>query len=86
MEDLSHHIDEEETVDLAKLEEALSKDDSIKLTQSFDRTKYFSPTRAHPMSPQKPPFETASGLLSAPMDYLADMFRKWPEDGKMKAK
>lgn len=86
MEDLTHHIDEEENVDLIKLDEAMTKEESVKLTQSFDRTKYFVPTRAHPMAPQKPPFETAVGLMTAPMDYLADMFRKWPEEGKMAAK
>lgn len=82
MEDLSHHMEEEETVDLAKLDEALTKTDSVKLTQSFDRTKMFVPTRAHPMAPQKAPFETAVGLMTAPMDHLADFFRKWPDDRK----
>ena len=79
MEDLSHHIDDEENVSLAKLDEALSKDESIGLARSFDRTKYFVPTRAHPWSPQRPPFETAIGLMTAPIDHLADVFRKWPE-------
>lgn len=80
MDDLRHHMDEEENIDLVKLDEALSKEESVGLTQSFDRTKYFVPTRAHPTAPQMPPFETAVGLMTAPMDYLSDMFRKWPKD------
>lgn len=80
MTDLSHHMEEEENVDLVKLDDAISKDVSLKLTESFDRTKYFVPTRAHPNAPQNPPFETAVGLMTAPMDYLADIFRKWPKE------
>ena len=78
MEDLRHHIDDEEKVGLPKLDEALSKDESIELAQSFDRTKYFVPTRAHSWTPQRPPYETAIGLMTAPIDRLADVFRKWP--------
>lgn len=78
MEDLSHHIEEEERIDMPRLDEALSRDESVDLIRSFDRTKMFVPTRSHPMAPSKPPFESAVGLMTAPMDYLADMFRKWP--------
>lgn len=43
----------------------------------------FTPTRAHPSAPNKPPFETVVGLLTAPIDRLRDLlFTKFPE-GKM---
>lgn len=83
MEDLSQHIKEEETADLVRLEKALTDDESESLSKSFGRTKMFIPSRSHPSAPSKPPFETAVGLLTAPIDHLADLFRKWPETSTM---
>ena len=79
MDNLSKHIKEEESEDLVELENALPRDQSESLAKSFDRTKAFVPSRAHPSAPSKPPFETAVGLLTAPIDRVADMFRKFPE-------
>ncbi|KAE8363394.1 hemerythrin HHE cation binding domain-containing protein [Aspergillus caelatus] len=83
MKDLAPHIKEEETTDLPALEEALSPEDSEKLSKSFGRTKMFVPSRSHPSAPSKPPYETAVGLLTAPIDHLADLFRKWPDTSTM---
>ncbi|CAG8078275.1 unnamed protein product [Penicillium nalgiovense] len=79
MKNLSEHIKEEETHDLPRLEEALSEEDSQTYARSFGRTKMFVPSRSHPTVPDKPPYETAVGLLTAPIDRLADLFRKWPD-------
>ena len=78
MADLSTHIQEEEQQDLPKLEDAISREESEKLSVSFGRTKIFVPSRSHPSAPDKPPFETAVGLLTAPIDHVADLFRTWP--------
>jgi hypothetical protein len=83
MEDLSEHIKEEETDDLPKLEAVLSEEDSLSYARSFGRTKMFVPSRSHPSAPDKPPFETVVGLLTAPIDHLADLFRKWPDTSGM---
>ncbi|GAM42679.1 HHE domain protein [Talaromyces pinophilus] len=80
--DLSQHIKEEEEHDLVKLENALQQADSEKLTTSFKRTKKFIPTRSHPDAPDKPPYETAIGLMTAPLDHVADIFRKFPSESK----
>lgn len=41
----------------------------------------------HPSAPDKPPFETIVGLMSAPIDKVMDMFAKFPsEEEKQKAK
>ncbi|GAQ06345.1 uncharacterized hemerythrin-like protein C869.06c [Aspergillus lentulus] len=80
MVDLEKHIKEEETIDFVKLEDAITPKESESLSKSFGRTKMFVPTRSHPNTPNKPPFETVVGLLAAPIDHLADMFRKWPDD------
>jgi len=79
MDDLSQHIKEEEQDDLPALEKALADADSESLASSFERTKMFVPTRSHPSAPDRPPFETAMGMLAAPMDKLMDMFRKFPQ-------
>lgn len=77
---LGQHIKEEETDDLVALEKALPDGDSVDLAKSFDRTKMFVPTRSHPSSPDRPPFETVMGLMAAPIDKVMDMFRKFPKD------
>lgn len=80
MADLSQHIKEEEEQDLPALEQELSAEESESLSKSFSRTKAFVPSRSHPSAPNKPPFETAVGLLAAPIDHLADLFRKFPDE------
>ncbi|KAA8641975.1 hypothetical protein EYZ11_004264 [Aspergillus tanneri] len=83
MENLAPHIREEEDSQLGALENALSSHDSEHMSKSFNRTKIFVPSRAHPGAPSKPPFETVVGLLTAPVDQLADLFRKWPHSKGM---
>jgi len=80
MKDLGDHIKEEESDDLPTLEKALESDVSANLAKSFGRTKAFVPTRSHPSAPDKPPFETVIGLMTAPIDRLADIFRKFPDE------
>ncbi|KAJ5684039.1 uncharacterized protein N7477_000384 [Penicillium maclennaniae] len=82
LDDLKYHFEQEESSDLPALEDVLSQADSEALTKSLDRTKMFVPSRSHPLAPDKPPFETAVGLLTAPIDMVADIFRKWPHREK----
>ncbi|KAJ5700981.1 HHE domain protein [Penicillium malachiteum] len=79
MDDLAAHVTHEEKIDLTNLEGAISEEESKRLALSFERTKHFVPTRAHPSAPDRPPYQTAIGLITAPLDYLQDLFRKWPE-------
>ncbi|KAI0508349.1 hypothetical protein F5B22DRAFT_401348 [Xylaria bambusicola] len=77
---LETHIKEEEEDHLVKLENSLSLTESKELSQSFERTKMFTPTRSHPSAPNKRPFETVVGLMTAPVDKLRDLlFTKFPE-------
>lgn len=77
---LSAHIKEEEERDLPALESALHAftSESESLASSFGRTKAFVPSRSHPSAGENPPFETVMGLLTAPIDHVADLFRKFP--------
>ena len=83
MENLAQHIKEEEGNDLLKLEAALSQEQSEGFSTTFGRTKMFVPSRSHPSAPDKPPFEIVVGLLTTPIDHLADLFRKWPHTSGM---
>lgn len=80
MKTLREHIHDEETHDLPALEKAVSGDGTASIARSFERTKMFTPTRSHPSAPDKPPFETVAGLMAAPLDRLADLFRKFPDE------
>lgn len=78
---LAEHIKSEEQHDLPQLEQALQAHgkESETLAKSFGRTKAFVPSRSHPSAGEHPPFETAMGLLTAPFDHIADIFRKFPD-------
>jgi len=77
---LVEHINEEESQDLPALESALQSQagQSESMAKSFGRTKAFVPSRSHPSASEHPPFETVIGLLTAPIDHVADIFRKFP--------
>ncbi|KAI5462810.1 HHE domain-containing protein [Mariannaea sp. PMI_226] len=78
---LSKHMEEEESRDLPALEAALQSQsgESEAMAKSFGRTKAFVPTRSHPSAGEHPPFETVMGLMTAPIDHIADIFRKFPD-------
>ncbi|KHN97527.1 HHE domain containing protein [Metarhizium album ARSEF 1941] len=78
---LSDHMKEEEERDLPALEGKLQSfgEESSSMAKSFRRTKLFVPTRSHPSAGEHPPFETAMGLLAAPIDKVADLFRTFPD-------
>ncbi|KAF9044215.1 hypothetical protein BJ165DRAFT_187330 [Panaeolus papilionaceus] len=80
MQRLRTHMDYEETDDLPLLEQALGEEKSQELATKFEKTKKFSPTRAHPASPDKPPYETLAGFLAMPIDKLKDQFTKFPTE------
>ncbi|KAJ5960822.1 uncharacterized protein N7479_007972 [Penicillium vulpinum] len=80
MEGLAKHMQDEEANDLVILEESLTSDESEKMAESLNRTKIFVPSRSHPYGMDKPRYETAASLLTAPLDHLQDLFRRWPEE------
>jgi len=80
---LGTHIMDEEQRDIPNLIAQLTITEQEHLGKTFERTKKFAPTRPHPSAPDKPPFETAVGLLSAPIDKLMDLFRSFPDEHEM---
>lgn len=79
---LSKHIKDEEEHDLPALEAALKSvaGESENMASKFEMTKAFVPTRSHPSAGENPYFESVMGLLAAPIDKIADLFRKFPEN------
>ncbi|KAH6638700.1 hypothetical protein BKA67DRAFT_488310, partial [Truncatella angustata] len=78
MKNLKYYVKEGAYSDLVKLEEALDNIESSELSNMFKRTKYLTPTRSHPSVFNKPPFETITSLMLAPLDKIGDMLRRWP--------
>ena len=78
---LEEHIEEEERDDMPALEEKLRsiEGETESMAKSFGRTKAFVPSRSHPSAGEHPPFETVVGLLTAPIDHVADIFRNFPD-------
>ena len=77
---LSKHIKEEERQDMPTLEKHIDSEQSMAMAKSFQLTKHFVPTRSHPTAPDKPPYETAVGLLTTPVDKLMDLFKRFPKE------
>jgi hemerythrin superfamily protein len=77
---LAQHIKEEEEHDLPALEAALKsvEGESENMAKKFGLTKAFVPSRSHPSAGENPYFESAMGMLAAPIDHIADIFRKFP--------
>ncbi|CAI7567356.1 unnamed protein product [Penicillium palitans] len=85
MEGLARHMRDEEANDLVILEETLTSDESEELGETLGRTKMFLPSRSHLYDLDNPRFETVADLITAPLDRLQDLFRKWPEEESMLA-
>ncbi|KAG8955338.1 hypothetical protein FRC04_008689 [Tulasnella sp. 424] len=84
VEDLRVHMRSEEENDLVKLEAAIPREESQALARSFQRTKAFVPTRAHPgISDKGGLFESAAGLAAAPIDKLRDLFESFPSQQEL---
>ncbi|EEY19715.1 HHE domain-containing protein [Verticillium alfalfae VaMs.102] len=60
------------------LEEVLSpaQGESESIAKSFGRSKTFVPSHSHPSAGE----HSVMGLLTAPIDHVADVFRKFPEN------
>lgn len=78
MSEFTQHIKKEETIDLPELEQNLTPKDSAAMAKSFDRTKYFVPSKCDATTAQQLPFQTPMGLLDTPMDKLRGVYDSLP--------
>src|SRR3954447_22513623 len=70
--DIRHHIEEEETDLLPKLQAACSSDDLADLGEKVLRAKAVAPTRPHPSAPDKPPMNKLLGPGASLVDRMRD--------------
>ncbi|MFD9893482.1 hemerythrin domain-containing protein [Amycolatopsis sp. NPDC059027] len=69
--DIRHHVDEEESDLLPKLQAACSPEELADLGQKVLRAKKIAPTRPHPAAPDRPP----ANLILAPGTAFVDKIR-----------
>jgi len=72
MEDIRHHVQEEETDLLPRLQEACSADQLRELGEKVQKAKAIAPTRPHPSAPDKPPANKILGPGTALVDRMRD--------------
>ncbi|RZT28507.1 hemerythrin HHE cation binding domain-containing protein [Kribbella sp. VKM Ac-2569] len=69
--EVQHHIGEEESTLLPRLQQACDADDLLELGRKVTRAKASAPTRPHPSAPDKPPLN----LILAPGTGMIDKLR-----------
>jgi len=81
MENVRHHVKEEEQELLPRLRKAFSAKDLRGLGDLMAQAKRAAPTRPHPSAPDTPPGNLVAGALSAILDRGRDMLRDAAEKG-----
>ncbi|WP_191246492.1 hemerythrin domain-containing protein [Amycolatopsis deserti] len=75
MEDIRHHIEDEEKDLLPKLQSACSPDELRDLGDKVEKAKKMAPTRPHPSAPDRPPMnlilDPGAGLIDKIRDRLS---------------
>lgn len=72
MEDIRHHIEDEEKDLLPKLRDACDQSELAELGEKFQNTKKIAPTRPHPSAPDTPPANKILGPGIGLIDRVRD--------------
>ena len=75
MENIRHHVEEEEEDLFPKLERLMDRADLAMLGEAMETAKEVAPTHPHPMSPDSPPGNFVSGALAKILDSGKDLVR-----------
>lgn len=70
IENVRHHVEEEETELFPQLREAIGRNDMKDLGEAMERARDVVPTRPHPGAPDEPPANAIVGLVSGIVDRL----------------
>ena len=86
-ESIRHHIEEEESELLPRLERVTSDEERKDLAKAVEKLKRVAPNHPHPMAPDTPPGNVIVGLLAKIMDAGKDVARRVisPEKGRARA-
>ena len=86
VENVRHHVEEEEDELLPRLRKAFSPADLKDLGELMARAKKVAPTRPHPGAPDEPPGNLVTGALSAILDRGRDALREMADRGRAEGK
>jgi hemerythrin superfamily protein len=75
IQDVRHHVQEEEGGLLPKLRDAVSQERLDQLGEAMEAGKSLAPTRPHPMAPSTPPGNIVAGPAAAVVDRSRDRVR-----------
>ena len=72
IENVRHHVEEEENDYFPKVREELGRNDLNDLGEAMESARKVAPTRPHPRSPQAPPANAVVGLVAGAADFVGD--------------
>jgi hemerythrin-like domain-containing protein len=72
IENVRHHVEEEETEFFPKVRKDLSRSALADLGQALAEAKQSAPTRPHPRSPDSPPANAVVGTIAGVIDRVSD--------------
>ncbi|CAN5807794.1 hemerythrin domain-containing protein [soil metagenome] len=76
MENVRHHVEEEEDEFFPEVRKAFGRNDLVELGDMLKQAKKTAPTRPHPRSPDEPPGIAVAGLVSGLVDRVRDATRQ----------
>lgn len=76
MENVRHHVEEEEGDLFPKIEKAMSAEELTDLGEHLKDAKKLAPTHPHPRSPDEPPFNLIVGTAAAVADKAVDKVKE----------
>lgn len=75
MENIRHHVEEEEEDLFPKLRRLMAAEDLAALGEAMEGARKLAPTHPHPMAPDSPPGNIVSGVLAKVLDTGKDVVR-----------
>ncbi len=72
MENVRHHVEEEENDLFPMMRKALGRNDMSDLGDALDAARKVAPTRPHPGAPDTPPGNVVAGLVTGIVDRMRD--------------
>lgn len=75
IENVRHHVDEEESEYFPKVRKELGRNDLNELGDAMELARKVAPTRPHPRLPQVRPFNIIAGLVAGASDLVGDTIK-----------
>jgi hemerythrin superfamily protein len=86
IENVRHHIEEEETEFFPQVREALDRKTLGEIGELLEKAKEIAPTRPHPRAPDEPPMNAVTGLVAGLIDRAREAGKKAMSKSAKRAK